>query len=38
MNIRILKAGLQTTIQDLGRQKYREFGISASGALDQYSH
>lgn len=38
MSIRILKAGLQTTIQDLGRQKYREFGISASGALDQYSH
>ncbi len=38
MSIKILKAGLQTTIQDLGRQKYREFGIAGNGALDEYSH
>ncbi|RDX38182.1 biotin-dependent carboxyltransferase family protein [Kangiella sp. HD9-110m-PIT-SAG07] len=38
MSIKIIKGGLQTTIQDLGRQQYREFGIAGNGALDEYSH
>ena len=38
MSIKVLKAGLQTTIQDLGRQGFREYGIAQNGALDQYSH
>lgn len=29
-----IKPGLLTTIQDLGRQSYQSFGISASGAMD----
>jgi antagonist of KipI len=32
-----MKAGLQTTIQDLGRYGFREFGVSPSGAMDPYS-
>lgn len=38
MSIKVIKAGLQTTIQDLGRRGYREFGIAGNGALDEYSH
>jgi antagonist of KipI len=36
--IHILKAGLQTTIQDRGRFGYRGFGVSVCGALDGLSH
>lgn len=35
--LRVLKPGLQTTIQDLGRPGYQRFGISVSGALDPIS-
>lgn len=35
--IRILKAGMLTTIQDLGRYGYRSQGIPLSGAMDQSS-
>jgi len=34
---RVLKPGLQTTVQDLGRYGYQQFGISPSGAMDPYS-
>ena len=36
-NISILKPGLLTTIQDLGRLGYQQFGIPQSGAMDIYS-
>jgi biotin-dependent carboxylase-like uncharacterized protein len=35
--LRVLKPGLRTTIQDLGRLGYQRFGISVSGALDSVS-
>lgn len=35
--LRVLKAGIQTSVQDLGRHGQRHLGISQSGALDQYS-
>jgi antagonist of KipI len=34
---KVLKPGLQTTVQDLGRYGFREFGVSPSGAMDPYS-
>ncbi|GAM14105.1 biotin-dependent carboxyltransferase family protein [Mesobacillus selenatarsenatis] len=34
---KVLKPGLQTTIQDLGRTGYQQYGISPSGAMDPYS-
>lgn len=35
--IRILKAGIQSTVQDVGRYGQRHLGINQSGALDPYS-
>lgn len=37
MNIEVIKPGLATTIQDLGRPGYYHLGIPQSGALDQYA-
>lgn len=37
MPIEVLKPGLSTTVQDLGRIGYYDVGIPPSGALDQYS-
>lgn len=37
MSIKILNPGLQTTIQDLGRNGYSHYGISSSGAADDLS-
>jgi antagonist of KipI len=34
---KIIKPGLQTTVQDLGRTGYQQYGISPSGAMDTYS-
>jgi antagonist of KipI len=34
---KVIKPGLQTTVQDLGRYGYSEFGVSPSGAMDPYS-
>lgn len=34
---KVLKPGLQTTVQDLGRTGYQQYGISPSGAMDPYS-
>lgn len=35
--LRVIRPGLRTTIQDLGRPGYQRFGISVSGALDPVS-
>lgn len=35
--IEVLKPGLYTSIQDLGRFQYRSFGVPVSGAMDAYS-
>lgn len=37
MKIKVIKAGLFTTIQDLGRFGYSQFGIPSSGAVDTRS-
>jgi antagonist of KipI len=37
MTMKVLSAGLQTSVQDLGRFGYRQLGIGVSGALDGYS-
>nr|WP_263324714.1 biotin-dependent carboxyltransferase family protein [Neobacillus sp. Marseille-Q6967] len=35
--VKVLKPGLQTTVQDLGRYGFQRYGISPSGAMDTYS-
>lgn len=37
MSIKILKPGLFSTIQDIGRLGYQDLGFSEAGALDYYS-
>ena len=37
MSISVLKGGLQSTVQDLGRNGFAHYGISASGAADAFS-
>lgn len=37
MSITVLNGGLLTTIQDLGRHGYQQFGVSVSGAMDPRS-
>jgi antagonist of KipI len=34
---KVIKPGLQTTVQDLGRYGFQRYGISPSGAMDTYS-
>ncbi len=36
--VRVLKAGLSSTIQDLGRPGFRHFGVAVCGAMDRLSH
>ena len=36
--IEILSAGLQTTVQDLGRFGFGRYGVAPSGALDSFAH
>ncbi len=36
-NLRVLRAGLSTTIQDVGRRGFQRFGVPTSGALDMAS-
>jgi len=38
MSIKIIKPGILSTIQDIGRYGHMHQGISASGALDEYSY
>lgn len=35
--IRVLRAGLMTTVQDLGRVGFRRYGVVMSGAVDSFS-
>ncbi|GAA3630313.1 biotin-dependent carboxyltransferase family protein [Flavivirga jejuensis] len=35
--VKVLKTGLYSTIQDLGRHGYQEYGVPYSGAMDIYS-
>lgn len=35
--LRILKSGLHTSVQDTGRQNYRNSGVPVSGAMDNFS-
>lgn len=37
MAIKVLKPGLSTTVQDLGRPGYYHLGIPVSGAMDRYA-
>lgn len=37
MSINFIKAGLQTSLQDIGRKGFRRFGIPNNGALDPVS-
>lgn len=36
--IKIIKPGLLTSIQDLGRYGFQKYGVITSGAMDQYAH
>lgn len=36
--IKVIKPGLQTTVQDTGRVGFYEIGMPPSGAMDMYSH
>ena len=35
---KVLKSGLFTTVQDLGREGYTHLGITSSGAMDEYAY
>ena len=37
MNAVVIRAGFQTSVQDLGRTGFRQFGVSTSGALDAFA-
>lgn len=37
MSLKIIKAGLLDTVQDLGRYGYQHLGINPSGAMDRFS-
>lgn len=36
--MRVVRAGLAATVQDLGRPQLRHFGVPVAGALDDYAH
>lgn len=36
--LKILKSGLQTTVQDVGRTGYQKYGVIASGVMDPFAH
>src|SRR5436853_2773333 len=37
MNLYITRAGFLTSVQDLGRTGFRQFGVTTSGALDSFA-
>lgn len=37
MNAVVTRAGFLTSVQDLGRTRFRQFGVSTSGALDSFA-
>ncbi len=38
IRVRVVKPGLFTTVQDLGRGGYQRFGVPVGGAMDQLAH
>ncbi|ANU26690.1 biotin-dependent carboxyltransferase family protein [Planococcus versutus] len=36
--LKILKSGLQTSVQDLGRVGFQKYGVIVSGAMDPFAH
>ncbi|HYL17571.1 MAG TPA: carboxylase, partial [Burkholderiales bacterium] len=38
MALRVHRAGILTTVQDLGRYGYQRFGVPVGGVMDEYSH
>jgi len=38
VNLTVVKPGMLTTVQDLGRRGYRAAGVPVSGPMDAYSH
>ena len=38
MGLRVLRAGVLSTLQDLGRYGYQRFGVPVGGVMDEYSH
>src|SRR5437773_11571762 len=37
MNLSVTQAGFLTSVQDLGRNGFRQFGVSVGGALDSHA-
>ena len=37
MSLRVIKPGLLTSIQDLGRKGFQQHGVIVGGAMDPYS-
>ena len=35
--MRVLKPGLLTTVQDLGRPGFQQYGVAVGGALDAFA-
>jgi len=38
MALKVLRAGILSTLQDLGRYGYQRFGVPVGGVMDEYSH
>ena len=38
MTIQVLKAGILSTLQDLGRYGYQRYGVPVGGVMDEWSH
>ena len=36
--IKILRAGIYTSVQDLRRVGFKKYGVPRSGPMDEYSH
>lgn len=36
--LKIIKSGMLTTVQDLGRYGYQKYGVIASGVMDPFAH
>src|SRR5206468_2019673 len=38
VNLTVVRPGMLTTVQDLGRRGYQNLGVPVSGPMDAYSH
>src|ERR1700738_2787010 len=38
MALKVHRAGILSTLQDLGRYGYQRFGVPVGGVMDEYSH